>query len=61
MADLTGKSIQYAFISKSTNADDLNGATVNYYQIGHRDQKSFALMNMLQSQLHNAAYAYLRT
>ncbi|CAD8081384.1 unnamed protein product [Paramecium primaurelia] len=61
VSDLSRKSIVYSLVSKSTNQLDTNGVTLNYYQIGYRDQKQLAMMNLLYKILHNAAYAYLRT
>ena len=59
--DLKGKSIVYAFQSKSSDENDLNGVTLNYYQIGKRTEKQFALMATLQGLLQAQAYSYLRT
>lgn len=61
VANLRGLALVAPFVSRSTDQQDLNGATLNYYQVGHRDKRSYTIMNLLQSTLRNSAYAYLRT
>ncbi|KAM3136308.1 hypothetical protein pb186bvf_011607 [Paramecium bursaria] len=59
--DLKGKSIVVAMKHRGSDETDLNGVTINYYQIGHRNKKNFAIMNLIQSFMHNHAFQYLRT
>jgi insulysin len=61
VANIHGQSIAMPIISRSANEADPNGVTLNYYQIGHRDQKQYTIMNLLQSTFQNKAYGYLRT
>jgi insulysin len=61
VANIHGHAVTMPIISKSANEQDPNGVTLNYYQIGHRDQKQFTIMNLLQGTLQQKAYNFLRT
>ncbi|CAK90667.1 unnamed protein product (macronuclear) [Paramecium tetraurelia] len=59
--DLTNKNVVVPLIHKGGDSNDVNGVTINYYQIGHRNKKNFAIMNLIQQFFHNHAFQYLRT
>ncbi|CAD8092428.1 unnamed protein product [Paramecium primaurelia] len=57
---LNGKNWVFAkFVEQDKG--DLNGVTLNYYQIGQRNQQNYALMKILQPVLNSQAYNHLRT
>jgi insulysin len=47
--------------SLSADEQDPNAATLNYYQIGRRSKKNYAIMQLLQGLFNTRAYASLRT
>ncbi|CAK60147.1 unnamed protein product (macronuclear) [Paramecium tetraurelia] len=57
---LKGKNLVFAKFVESDKGD-LNGAILNYYQIGKRTSENYALMKILQPLLYSQAYSYLRT
>ncbi|CAD8048703.1 unnamed protein product [Paramecium sonneborni] len=59
--DFTNKNVVVPLIHKGGDNSDVNGVTINYYQIGHRNKKNFAIMNLIQQFFHNHAFQYLRT
>lgn len=59
--NIQGNSFVYPMMSMKKDPTDLNAVTLNYYQIGHRDKKSYAIMQLLSSTLRNRAFNYLRT
>ncbi|CAK55760.1 unnamed protein product (macronuclear) [Paramecium tetraurelia] len=59
--DFTNKKVVVPLTHKGGDNNDVNGATINYYQIGHRNKKNFAIMNLIQQFFHNHAFQYLRT
>ncbi|CAD8148619.1 unnamed protein product [Paramecium pentaurelia] len=59
--DFTNKNVVFPLIHKGGDNNDVNGVTINYYQIGHRNKKNFAIMNLIQQFFHNHAFQYLRT
>ncbi|CAD8118614.1 unnamed protein product [Paramecium sonneborni] len=58
--NLSQKNWVYAKFVESDKGD-LNGVTLNYYQIGQRTQENYALMKILQPLLNSQAYNHLRT
>ncbi|CAD8135109.1 unnamed protein product [Paramecium pentaurelia] len=59
--NLKGKHIIDSRFIQSGNDDDINGVTLNYYQIGQRKQMNQAFMKLLEPILNQQAYNYLRT
>ncbi|CAD8052007.1 unnamed protein product [Paramecium sonneborni] len=59
--DFSNKNVVVPLIHKGGDNSDVNGVTINYYQIGHRNKKNFAIMNLIQQFFHNHAFQYLRT
>lgn len=47
--------------SLSADEKDPNAVTLNYYQIGRRNKKNYAIMQLLSGLMNNHAYASLRT
>jgi insulysin len=58
---LKGTSVVYCMPSQSRADGDLNGATMNYYAIGYRDEKYTAITELMKTELRSRAYKYLRT
>ncbi|CAD8204068.1 unnamed protein product [Paramecium octaurelia] len=57
---LRGKN--WVFVKRvESDKGELNGAILNYYQIGKRTQENYALMKILQPLLNSQAYNHLRT
>ncbi|CAK74950.1 unnamed protein product (macronuclear) [Paramecium tetraurelia] len=59
--DLKGKNLIDSRFIESGNDDDINGVTLNYYQIGQRKQMNQAFIKLLEPILNQQAYNYLRT
>ncbi|CAD8053672.1 unnamed protein product [Paramecium sonneborni] len=59
--NLKGKNLIDSKLIESGDNDDINGVTLNYYQIGQRKQMNKALMKLLEPILNQQAYNYLRT
>lgn len=48
-------------ISQSADPIDTNGATLNFYVIGYRDEKNRAIIELLRTKFRSEAYEFLRT
>ncbi|CAD8138831.1 unnamed protein product [Paramecium octaurelia] len=59
--NLKGKNLIDSRFIESGNDDDINGVTLNYYQIGQRKQMNQAFIKLLEPILNQQAYNYLRT
>ena len=61
VANFRGQSLTLCLVGPSIAETDLNGATLNYYLIGYRDEKKKAIMDLLKIEFRSRAYKYLRT
>ena len=57
----SGRSIIVPLVSESNDEQDVNGATMNYYLIGGRDERNKAIIDLIKHKFRNDAYEYLRT
>ena len=57
----SGRSIIVPLVSESNDEQDVNGATMNYYLIGSRDERNKAIIDLIKHKFRNDAYEYLRT